>query len=178
MVLIAVLFFQVWSINLNNLRNQKELKSSQKEKQENRKWHYGRHIIVVRSLISLMVILTERKYYLKRTAKTKNHRKMRLLNLFYIHHSVVWKSKRVSLSKAAEEVWGNFKNEKVILTEVKLMFNHYNYNQTKPTEIQHRQNVFVYDIELYPDEESSACIPYSDKMSKHTKGKRKNDSKN
>ena len=55
------------------------------------------------------------------------------------------KSKGVSVAKAAGEVKEKVKYGKQILTEIRLIFNQYYYNPTKPAKIQHRENVFIDD---------------------------------
>ena len=64
-------------------------------------------------------------------------------------------------SKAADEARITFTLETDVLLEDRIMFNQYNYNATKLTIIHYRKNVFVYDIETDPDEESIDCVPYS-----------------
>ena len=51
-------------------------------------------------------------------------------------------------------------HEKEILAEDKLPFNQNKYNPTNSKKIQHSENVFVYDIELYPDEKNDDCVPF------------------
>ena len=58
----------------------------------------------------------------------------------------------VSLAKTAVEVGEKVGLETEVLTWVKLSVNHYDYEPKKLTKIQHRETVFVYDIETYADE--------------------------
>ena len=48
-----------------------------------------------------------------------------------------------------------------MLREDRLTFNQYDYNPTKHEQTQHREHVFVYDIETYPYEENGDCVAHS-----------------
>ena len=74
---------------------------------------------------------------------------------------VIWKSSGTSLAKAVEEVRETFENEKELLTVEKITFNQYDYTSKKLAEIKHRENVFVYDFQTFPNKQNADCVPYA-----------------
>ena len=73
----------------------------------------------------------------------------------------MWRLRRLSVSKAAEEVIENLEFETELLPKVKSIFDQNNYGSAKFTKKEHRKTVFVNDTETYQNERNGDCVLYS-----------------
>ena len=161
----CLLFIQMFSILLfrkkidhNSRPTKEDLINFFKPGTTSKKGHCLRFIYSVKSLISVLGILTQEKQNLIRIAQMLQKISKKKKNCIFIKISVV--SYGVSLTKLADEVSGNLENEKGVLTEDELISNQYSFNPKKLIKIQRGQNVFVYDVEICSDEGNIDSIPY------------------
>ena len=79
--------------------------------------------------------------------------------LYNDDYSVKWKSNRVSLAKAVEDVREKSKYEEEILSQDNFTVNNYDYNPKKLPKLQYWEFFWVYDTETFADEENGDCEP-------------------